>query len=165
MPVMIPPPERRRPIGWPIRCALLATALGLGGLLVLARQLEPDPRGYGTHRQLGLQPCAFATLTGRLCPTCGMTTSFAWFARGNPRQAWRANPAGCLLAVGCGPAIVWLIAAALRGTPPGFRSLEPPLFGAVLIVVGLSIGFWLMRITGIPPLPGVTRTVVRPASG
>jgi hypothetical protein len=91
-----------------------------------------------------------------------MTTSFAWFARGNPRQAWRANPAGCLLAFGSVPAIVWLIAASLRGAPPGFRSLEPPLLGAVLVVVALSLGFWAIRITGIPPLPGVTSTLVGP---
>lgn len=136
-----------------MRCLLAALALGLGGLLALASRLEPDPRGYGTHLQLGLQPCAFATLTGRLCPTCGMTTSFAHATRGDLRQAWRANPAGCLLAVFSGPSIAWLIAAAVRGVPHGFRSAETPLLGAVLIFAALSVGFWLVRMTGMPPLP------------
>ncbi len=133
--------------------------------MVLASRLEPDPRGYGTHLQLGLQPCAFATLTGYPCPTCGMTTSFAWFTRGNPGQSWRANPAGCLLAACSVPAIAWLIVGAIRGVPPGFRSWETPILGAVLIVVALSIGFWLIRIAGNSPLPGGTRTTVEPMPG
>lgn len=157
---MIPHPERRRPIGRLTRCALFAAALGLGGLLALASRLEPDPRGFGTHEQLGLQPCAFAVLTGRLCPTCGMTTSFAWIARGRPREAWRVNPAGCLLALASAPCAVWLVVAAVRGAPPGFRSWEPPLLGAILVVVTLSIGFWLIRIIGVPPLPGAAPTIV-----
>ena len=86
-------------LGWPIRCSLLVAAAGLAGLLVLARKLEPDPRGFGTHTQLGLRPCAFLTVTGRLCPTCGMTTSFAWFVRGRIDRSWQANPAGCLYAL------------------------------------------------------------------
>lgn len=159
---MIVHPEHRRPLGQLARGALLALALGLVGILAMARRLEPDPRGYGTHLQLGLQPCAFATLTGRLCPTCGMTTSFAWFARGDLRRAWVVNPAGCLLALGIGPAIVWLVAAAAKGIPVGFRSLEVPLFGVVLIAVSLSIGFWFVRMTAASPLPGVVRASVNP---
>ena len=53
-----------QPLGWPIRCLLLVAAAGLVGLLVLARKLEPDPRGFGTHTQLGLRPCAFLTADG-----------------------------------------------------------------------------------------------------
>ena len=36
-------------------------SLALGGVLVLsmAAAIEPDPRGYGTHTQLGLPPCGF----------------------------------------------------------------------------------------------------------
>jgi hypothetical protein len=165
MPSMTSHPECRRPIGWPIRVALLAAALGLGVLLIVARRLEPDPRGFGTHLRLGLWPCAIATLTGRPCPTCGMTTSFAWFTRGDLRQAWRANPAGCLLAVGSGPAIVWLIAAALRGAPPGFRSLETPILGTALIVATLCLGFWLVRIAGNPRPPGEPRAAASPPPG
>ena len=146
MPSLMPQPERRRPITWPVRAALLAAALGLGGLLALARRLEPDPRGYGTHLQLGLQPCAFATLTGRLCPTCGMTTAFAWFVRGRLDRSWQANPAGVFIASACLALIPWLLAGAVRGRPVGTRSLEAPLVGLVVAAVALSLLTWLIRL-------------------
>ena len=82
------------PLGWRMRGLLLVAAAGFAGLLGLAKTLVPDPRGFGTHVQLGLRPCSFATMTGRLCPTCGMTTAFAWFVRGRVDRSWRANPAG-----------------------------------------------------------------------
>src|SRR6185312_12826777 len=66
-------------LGKATRAWLAAFALALASMLVVARGLEPDPRGFGTHTQLGLWPCAFRATTGRSCPTCGMTTSFAWF--------------------------------------------------------------------------------------
>ena len=51
---MIPQHFDRQPLGWRIRSLLVVAAAGLAGLLVLARTLEPDPRGFGTHTQLGL---------------------------------------------------------------------------------------------------------------
>src|SRR5438128_10589032 len=101
----------------PTRWAMVLGALGLAAVLGVARWLSPDPRGYGTHTQLGLYPCTFAMVTGRLCPTCGMTTSFAWFARGRFDRSWRANPAGSLLAPTCVLLIPWLLAGAARGRP------------------------------------------------
>jgi hypothetical protein len=124
---------------------LLVAAAGMAGLLVLARTLEPDPRGFGTHVRLGLRPCAFATLTGRLCPTCGMTTAFAWFMRGRLDRAWQANPAGCLLAAGAIPLMVWLIACAVWSEPVGFRSLSGPLMGLLVAGLVLSLTSWLVR--------------------
>ncbi len=108
---------------------LLVAAAGLAGLLGLAKRLEPDPRGFGTHTQLGLRPCAFATVTGRLCPTCGMTTSFAWLVRGRIDRSWQANPAGCLFALLTVPVVAWLVASAVASQPVGFRSLSRPLLG------------------------------------
>jgi len=138
--------EFERTLGWPTRRALVLAALGLVGVLGVARQLEPDPRGFGTHTQLGLAPCAFALVTGHPCPTCGMTTSFAWFARGRFDRSWRANPAGSVLALTCVALIPWLLAGAARGRPPGFRSLDRPLIGLVVATVALSLVSWTLRL-------------------
>ena len=130
----------------PARALMIVAALGLMAVLGVARWLKPDPRGYGTHTQLGLSPCMFARVTHRPCPTCGMTTSFAWFARGRFDRAWRANPAGSLLAPTCALLVPWLLAGAARGRPVGFRSLEPPLIGLVVAAVALSLLSWTIRL-------------------
>src|SRR5262249_5228161 len=94
------------------RFGFVLAALGLLAGLGTARGLEPDPGGYGTHRQLGLPPCAFLGLTGHRCPTCGMTTAFAWAVRGRIGASWQANPAGCLLAACSVVAAPWFVAGA-----------------------------------------------------
>lgn len=71
----------------------------LFSLLVLgiARLLNPEGSGQGTHEQLGLPPCTFHLITGHGCPGCGLTTSFAYLARGDLSSAFHANPIGVLL--------------------------------------------------------------------
>ena len=113
----------------------------------MARRLEPDPKGYGTHTQLGLRPCVFRATTGHPCPSCGMTTSFAWFARGEPALSWRANPAGSVLAPTCLVAIPWLLAASARGRPWPFRTAESPLICLAVAVVALAVLSWTVRMT------------------
>lgn len=138
-----------QPLERPVRLLLLLLAAGLTGLLVLARWLEPDPRGFGTHMQLGLGPCVFAMQTGFPCPTCGMTTSFAWFTRGEMGQSWQANPAGCLIAGVTVPLAAWLVLCSQYKKPVGFRSLEQPLMGLLVCLVVLSLTFWMIRIIGV----------------
>jgi Protein of unknown function (DUF2752) len=128
------------------RWAMVLGAIGLTAVLGVAHRLEPDPRGYGTHLQLGLSPCMFAQVTGYRCPSCGMTTSFAWFVRGRFDRAWRANPVGSLLAPTCALLIPWLLAGAARGRPVGCRSLESPLIGLVVATVALSLLSWTIRL-------------------
>jgi hypothetical protein len=143
---MDPRRDDRSRLSGPIRAGMVLAALGLIGVLGTARWLEPDPRGYGTHTQLGLAPCAFSLVTGRRCPSCGMTTSFAWFARGRLDRSWRANPAGSLLAPACVALIPWLLAGAVRGRPVGARSLERPLIGLVVATVALGLLSWTFRL-------------------
>jgi hypothetical protein len=148
----------------PKRWLLLLLAAGLLGLLGVARWLEPDARGYGTHTQLGLGPCAFAAMTGRPCPTCGMTTAFAWFARGSFGASWRASPAGCLIALLIVPVSTWLLVSVWFRKPVGFRSVDRPLMGLLVAIVSASLAFWFIRIlgathslvpTGLPPVGGL----------
>jgi hypothetical protein len=125
---------------------MVLLALGLAVVFGVARWLEPSPRGFGTHTQLGLPPCHFLWVTGRPCPTCGMTTSFAWFVRGRLDRSWQANPVGVLLAPACLALIPWLLLGAARGKPLGVRSLEPPLIGLVVAAVALSLLSWTVRL-------------------
>jgi Protein of unknown function (DUF2752) len=143
---LIPQQFDRQPLGWPIRSLLVVAAAGLAGLLILARMLEPDPRGFGTHVQLGLRPCAFLTATGRLCPSCGMTTSYAWLARGQIDRSWKANPAGCIYALLSVPLIFWMVSSAIANQPVGFQSLAKPLAGLLFAAVFLGLMSWLIRL-------------------
>jgi hypothetical protein len=99
------------------RFRLLATAasIALVFLLAVARSLEPDPRGHGTHEQLGLPPCSFIVLYGRPCPACGMTTAWAWVVRGRLDAAVCANTTGTILCILALIAAPWLVASAVNG--------------------------------------------------
>jgi hypothetical protein len=143
---LIPQQFDRQPLGWRIRSLLVVAAAGLAGLLILARQLEPDPRGFGTHTQLGLGPCAFMTATGRLCPSCGMTTSYAWLARGQIDRSWEANPAGCIYALLSVPLIFWMVSSAIANQPVGFQNVMKPLAGLLFAAVFLGLASWLIRL-------------------
>ena len=77
--------------------------------------LTPNPAGYGTHQQLGLPDCAILSLTGSVCPHCGLTTSFAWFSRGEWAASWNANPAGWMLACSLLMMWPWLILVIIQG--------------------------------------------------
>ena len=119
---------------------------GLLATLFVASQLRPDPRGWGTHEQLGLPPCAFRAITGVPCPSCGMTTSFAYVVRGQVLVAALTNPGGCLLALGAIVLIPWCIASAAVGRTIGIRFPERAAVVTVLIVVALSAVSWTIRI-------------------
>jgi hypothetical protein len=99
--------------------------------------------------QLGLGACSFRLMTGKPCPSCGMTTAFAWAARGRFGNAWRANPAGSLIAPSLFVAVPWLMFASITGRSRPFRSFEAPLLALVLGGVGLTLLAWALRISGL----------------
>jgi hypothetical protein len=127
------------------RALLLALAAILIGLFATAGRLTPDPRGYGTHEQLGLSPCAILRLTGSPCPTCGMTTAFARLVRGELAGAWRANPAGLLVAVVSAGLVPWLLFAGLLGRAPGRRPAGATLMALAVVVAAATVVAWLVR--------------------
>jgi hypothetical protein len=125
-------------------------SVGIVGLVLLitARRLDPDPRGYGTHEQLGLTPCFFQQLTGHICPACGTTTAWAHALHGDLKQAASSNLGGTLL---CGAALVvapWLVAVAIAGRWLVTRPTLPLLLsvGSAWLVVALLGWFrrWLL---------------------
>jgi len=122
-----------------------------GGVLVMllatAACLSPNPRGMGTHRQLGLPPCTIVQWFGIRCPSCGMTTSWAHLLQGDAIAAFRANAGGALLAAGalvCGP---WLLISGVRGrwlvAPPH----EGLTLAAGLVIVAVTLIDWTLRVS------------------
>lgn len=101
---------------WLVLGTLVIAACLLG---LLALSVEPDPRGYGTHEQLGAEPCGILARYGVPCPGCGVTTATVLALRGRPLAAARTQPFG--LAVGVGvPALALLaIGAHLAGRDLG----------------------------------------------
>jgi hypothetical protein len=74
----------------------LGMLLSACAVLSVAAWLKPNPAGYGTHTQLGLPPCNFLLLTHYPCPSCGLTTCFAFAIRLQFWKAFLANPFGIL---------------------------------------------------------------------
>lgn len=138
--------RRRRPLaGW-VRFLLVALAVLLGGLFALAFQFDPYLGGRvwleETHRQLGLPPCTFKVVTGLPCPSCGMTSSFALFVRGDVGNSLRANAVGTLLAAFCLFLVPWGLASAWTGRLVFVRSFEWVLVRCVLAFVLLLFVRW-----------------------
>jgi hypothetical protein len=65
-----------------------------------------------------------------------------------PSAAW-TNPGGCLLAIGAAAMIPWCLASAAVGRTIGLRSPERAAIMAVLIVLGISLIGWAVRLVKI----------------
>jgi len=127
---------------------LLLAGIAIIGLMLLttAHSLEPDPRGYGTHEQLGLTPCFFQKTTGHLCPTCGATTAWSHALHGNFARAAAANLGGVLSCAATVVGVPWLLLTATLGHWP----IAPPRLRPALIVLAawllVVVCDWLRRI-------------------
>lgn len=98
--------------------ARVVAAVVLAGLLTLlavAGRLTPAPGGNGTHTQLGLPRCSFLLNTDKPCPTCGMTTAFAYMVRGRVLRALAAQPFGAILCVAVMAAVPASLVVLLTG--------------------------------------------------
>ena len=142
-----PPADRFTPAGRALAAAWL-TILSFG--FGLARWLTPAAAGLGTHQQLGLPPCTVRALCGVPCPSCGMTTSFAHFTRGEWAASAAANVGGFLLAVVCAAELVWLAASLAAGrpwAPAGVRARGDVVLATALGAVGaVTLADWALRL-------------------
>ncbi len=127
---------------------LLLAVAGILGLtvLVMARNLEPDPRGFGTHEQFGLTPCTFQELTGHVCPLCGGTTAWAYLLRGELMQAATANLGGMLL---CAVVVIgapWMLLVAMWGRWPRMQPTLRHLLVLASAWLAVVVLDWLRRL-------------------
>ncbi len=129
------------------RALMTCSALALLGMLVFAMWLTPDPRGFGTHEQLGLPPCLLRYYTGVPCPFCGMTTAFSLMAHGRVQESFVIQPAGAFAFLCAAILAPVLIALALAGRkiPAALdESVTRAVTGAGFVVV---IGAWLYTLS------------------
>jgi hypothetical protein len=145
-------PEKPKPAkaGRWVRISLLGIGLTLVAVFATALWLNPynadgSPRSMATHTTLGLPPCNFVELTGKPCPSCGMTTSFALLVRGDVGNSLNANWAGTTLAVIWASLLVWCFASAYSDRlwliPDGRGEAVLTLFVGGFLV--LMLGRWV----------------------
>lgn len=135
-----------------IRQRFLLVGGGLIGmtLLLTSFRLSPDPKGLGTHRQLGFPQCTFIEFFQIPCPTCGMTTSWSYLTKGRIIQAFRVNSGGTMLGILTMVTAPWLLVSGLRGFWwPGKPEMVSVFFITLAIAV-VTIAQWLIRIDFFP---------------
>ena len=134
------------PLSLPGRAGLLAASFVLVAGFTMACWLDPDPRGYGTHQQVGLPECTVQLLWNRPCPGCGMTTCFAHLVRGQWSAAARANPAGLFLGAVCFGLVPWLWLSAWQGKTVGVDAPVEALLALMVSVVVVALTVWIIRL-------------------
>ncbi len=134
--------------------ALLISAACLSVLIVAAR-LTPNASGVSTHTGLGMNDCQFLARTGLPCPSCGMTTSFAWFVRGNLLASIYVQPMGMAFAAAATITFWVTLYIGVTGKPVGrlmrmipARYYVAPLLAWALLAWGWKIFIHLRGIDG-----------------
>jgi hypothetical protein len=143
-PVPLAYPERMRRA---TRVALVMMAVGFTAVFVTAAVIRPydgagNPRTMATHTQLGLPECNMVALTGKPCPSCGMTTSFSLLVHGDVGNSLRANWVGTLLATFWLALIPWGAVSAARGKLVWVRNAELFATVAVGVLLALMLARW-----------------------
>ena len=128
------------------RLLALGVAVAVLAVLVIAVTLEPASEGIGTHRAMGFAACQFERTTRLPCATCGMTTSFAWFVRGNWLASLYVQPMGFVAAMGTGTVFWAGLYIALTGRPIQRLLKQLPGVWLVAAAAGLGIAAWAWKI-------------------
>lgn len=130
------------------RRLLMFFGMAILGMVGVARLLPPDPSGMGTHRRLGLPACGSEALWGIPCPSCGMTTSWAWMTRGELLHSWNANPGGLALGMFVLVMAPWMIASSCKGYWWPLECQPRYVLLAGMTVIVITLIQWFIRIQG-----------------
>ncbi len=123
-----------------IALAILASAIWW---TVSLTQIQPSAKGHGTHVQLGLEPCGWATQLQIPCPGCGMTTAATHLVHGSVLSAISTQPMGVALALAGWCAALMAAWCLVRGK--SFLGWTAYLPWGTLFLAGLVLllGSWL----------------------
>jgi hypothetical protein len=129
------------------RVALVLMAVTFTAVFATAAWIRPydaagKAKAMATHTQLGLPECNMVVATGKPCPSCGLTTSFALLAHGDVVNSLKANWVGTLLAVFWLGLIPWGVVSAFRGRFVWVRNAELAATVAVGVALALLLGRW-----------------------
>jgi hypothetical protein len=123
--------------------------LGVLGLVALGLLLHPDPRGYGTHEQLGLLPCLPMALWRIPCPGCGVTTSVVAVLHGQVGAALVDQPFGLFIVLATFGAALGATALHLRGRDAKDVLAALPMGKVTLGVGGLLVACWFYKVAAL----------------
>ena len=146
VPIIYTPSVERPVVPWSGRLLALGVAAAAMAVLVIAVHLPPNPKGLGTHQQMGFPSCNFLATTGLPCPTCGMTTSFSWFVRGNWIASFWVQPMGFVLAIITGTCFWAGVYITLTGRPIHRLLKQIPMVWLICGLMGFGIAAWGWKI-------------------
>jgi hypothetical protein len=115
------------------------------GVLLLAAWLNPNPQGHGTHTQLGMPACGWAAAFNHPCPTCGMTTSFAYAAHLRFWESFKTQPFAFLLAVGTAAGFWVALHVAITGSQLGRTCARMVTPRSLWVLTGLAFAAWAYK--------------------
>lgn len=116
-------------------------------MLLVVFALEPDPRGYGTHEQLGLPACGARAWFGIPCPACGCTTAVTRLWGGDPLGALRAQPFGFFLGVGLPVLAGWVVWTHLVGRDAARVLGRAPADRLARLIAASIVLAWLWKLS------------------
>lgn len=133
---------------------LALSFLALVPLVVLGTLVHPDPRGFGTHEQLGLPACRMIEWFGVPCPGCGVTTSVALATHGHFLDAFKNQPFGLIVALAIPSFTLWALGGHLAGRDL-FVDLHSARVGKLAILLAIALGLaWIYKIALVRGLIG-----------
>lgn len=114
----------------------VSLTLASGASLAALAMLDPDPRGYGTHEQLGFLDSCPAARSGE-CPSCGLLTSVVHGVRGNVVESMKTHGAGLPIVL----ALAWaFVAGVTELLPRPWPSARARRIVTATLAVAIGIG-------------------------